>query len=364
MGVARTATDEEIQKAYRKLAKTHHPDRNPGDKEAEAKFKELSAAYEVLSDKDKRSRYDQLLNGNGPRTGSTGGGPFGRNKPFSSLLDDFYKQFFGEGKRDAAGDVGEDIHVVASVTMDQVRSGGEIDLSFMRRGRCEKCSGKGGDQKECPHCTGQGVRIIKGDNATIRIRCQGCEGTGKIIENWCDQCEAGLTEATEQTVKFKIPPGVESGMVFRRSGMGQPAYDPSGTPGDLNIEVMVEDHKFFKPLQNGSIIVELPLSYSQLALGTEADVPTLDGVVKVKIPAGTQPGARLRLRGMGVPLFTNGGPVGRKGDQYVLVKLEIPAVTEGRYKDLLVELAELETLHVTPQRKEYLEKLGEDDGRN
>ena len=362
LGVGKKATDEDIKKAYRKLARQFHPDRNPGDKEAEDKFKEVQNAYDILSDEQKRAEYDRYGPAD-PNNQFAGGGPFRRGKPFTSTMDDFFTSFFGERQKGSVS--GEHIKVEAEVTLEQVGSGVEIPLTFLRHKRCEKCNGAGGTETMCPHCSGQGVRVIHGQAMTVRVTCQACEGSGKLISERCLECNGGFKEATEETIQFKVPPGVETGMKFLQSGLGEPAPTPDGRPGNLYVVITVKPHEWFHRLANGHLLLEVPVSYTQLVLGAEVDVPTIDGKkVVFKIPAGTQPNAKFRLANIGLPIFNNSGTIYSRGDQLVQVKLEVPTQVEGRLREIISELSELDKDNVTTLRREYLDKLGARDGRS
>lgn len=356
IGVPRDATEEQISKAYRKLAMKYHPDRNPGDADAVEKFKEVQSAYEVLGDPDKRAFYDRHGSGADDR-----GSPFRRGKPFTSTMDDFFSQFMGEQRR--AQTKGEDIHLEVPVTFNQLLKGGEAEVKYQRSKVCLHCDGRGGAETECPHCGGRGVRIITGKNATVQMSCQACGGAGRTISTACEQCEGGFIPGEEDLIKFAIPPGVEDGMTFIRRGMGQPAGTDDGATGDLYIHVKTTPHEFFQRLRNGYILLSVPVSYTELVLGAEIEVPTLEGRANLKIPAGTQDGTKFRLKGIGLPVFNNSQTIYNRGDQLVQVKLEVPKQPEGRYREILEELAELEKANTSPLRQQYLDKLGDNNGR-
>lgn len=361
MGLQRDATDEQIQKAYRKLAFTYHPDRNPGDDSATEKFKEVQSAYEVLGDPEKRAAYDRFGQTDG-QPNPFRGSPFKKGKPFTSVFDDFFSNFMGEQRR--AQTKGEDIHVEVEVTLDEVLKGAEREIKCRRHKLCPKCNGLGGNEAECQHCMGAGVRIIHGKNATVQIACQGCGGSGRAIVDNCPDCEGGLLPDEEETLQFTVQPGVEDGMTFIRKGKGEPAGAADGSPGDLFIHVKTKPHTFFQRLKNGYILLNLPVTYSELALGAEIEVPTLESRAKLKIPAGTQTDTKFRLKGLGLPIFNNSSTIYQRGDQLVQVKLEVPKNPEGRYREVLEELAEIEKTNVTPLRREYLDKLGDQNGRS
>lgn len=359
LGVSKNVTEEELKSVYRKLAKQYHPDRNPGDKEAEEKFKEVQEAYDVLSDRDKRAHYDSYGSAP-PRSGHSS--PFQRGKPFASVFDDFYSQFMGEHRRNPLK--GEDIHVVADVSLEQLVNGGEIDINYTKHKLCETCNGKGGELEQCQHCNGTGYRVIRGANATVQTTCQGCGGTGSTMTKTCTECNLGYQhEIIQETTKFQVMPGVEDGMTFARKGKGEPCSDAGGRPGDLFIQISTKPHTFFQRMKQGGLFVEVPVSYTQLVLGCDIEVPTLEGRANLKIPPSTPSETKFRLKGLGLPIFNNSTTIYKRGDQFVQVKLEIPAAVEGELLRKLEELAELDKASLTPLRKEYLEKLGASDGR-
>jgi molecular chaperone DnaJ len=364
MGVPRNASDEDIRKAYRRLARQYHPDVNPGDEEAVEKFKEMSNAYEILSDPQKRAEYDSYGSiGRASRNQFTGTGPFPRRKPFSSAFDDFFSSFFGERRRQS--DIGEHIVVEVELTLEQVYQGGSLEVKFHRRKLCPNCGGKGGKESKCSHCDGQGFRIIHGQAMTVKTSCGGCDGTGKLIDEVCTYCEGGYTEPEEEKIQFNIPQGVEHGMKFVHHGLGDPSPYKDGMPGNLYVVVKILPHKFFQRLPNGNLLVDLPVSFTQLVFGDEVNVPTIEGrKVAFKIPPGTQSGTKFRLNGLGLPIFNNGGGIYNYGDQLVRVVLEVPTKVEGRYKEILEELSRLDNENITPLRKQYLDNLGDDDERS
>lgn len=348
LGVSRSASDDEIQKAYRKKAMEWHPDRHPpeGKEEAAEKFKEIASAFEVLSSPEKRHRFDQF--------GTTGDMPgFGGGKPFTSPMDDFMSQFFGRREQRPQGR-----HVVVEheVTLEEVLNGGVHEIHYQRPVLCEKCKGVGGVETICTVCNGSGCRIIYGAALTVKTSCQNCGGSGRVVGERCGECHDGFRPAEEKTVNFKIPPGVESGMRFSYQGMGEPVAD--GIPGNLYLVIQVRPHETFERLVNGNVLLKVPVSYSQLVLGDEIMVPTLTEKAMLKVPSGTQPGSKFKLRGMGLPRFNGRPDVYNRGDEIVQLELEVPVNPEGRYRELIVELAQLEKQNVTPKKKSFAEKAG------
>lgn len=358
LGVPRTATEEDIKKAYRKLARKYHPDVNPGDESAVEKFKEVTNAFDILSNAQERAYYDS----NGSSRSNRQESPFRRGKPFSSPLDDAFNQFFGDRRRTSTQ--GERILVKVPITIDQVLKGGEVKVKYKRRPLCQKCNGTGGSYTKCQHCDGAGVKVIYGKAMTVQSSCHACNGEGRMLNESCNACSGGFLDPVEQSTTFKILPGMEDGMAFVNHGMGEPCSHPDGVPGDLIFVIHEEKHKLFTRLINGGISVQYPLTYSELVLGAQVTVPTLDGKVSVKIPPGTQPGAKFKLKGLGLPIFNNTPAIYNRGDQYVQVALDVPKDVGDRHKELLEELLQIEHLQPpSPLRKDIIQQLGEEDGR-
>jgi molecular chaperone DnaJ len=357
LGVAKTVSEDDIKKAYRKLAAKHHPDRNPGDKSAEDRFKEVQAAYELLSDPAKRAQYD--------RTGAVGDYGGGhqprRGKPFSSMFDDFFSHFTSDRRQQQGR--GEDIEVETEITLAQVDAGCEVDLAFDRSVACATCRGSGGREDPCPHCEGRGVRVVTGQSHVVSTSCAACGGTGKTLVERCPDCTGGFSGHESVAVKFAVPPGVESGVRFVQPGQGHPAHTEGFAPGNLYVTVRVTEHEFFKRLPHGGVAIEVPLSYSQMVSGCEIDVPTpAGGRVAFRVPAGTQPGTKFRLNGMGLPLFNNGLHTYKRGDQLVHAKLEVPTQMNDDYRRAVEALAALEAANPTPHRARYMSFLGDSNG--
>lgn len=337
LGLNRSASDDEIQKAYRGLARKYHPDMHQGEdakNEAQEKFKEVASAYEVLGDKQKRSEFD--------RFGSTGNGtrnPFtGRRKPFGSPFDDFFNDMFHR-QHGPPQQKGGNIVVECEVSLEQVLRGEEVEIAYNKRDLCDSCGGFGGDQVKCSECHGDGVKIVRGPMMTVRSPCEVCGGTGQTTSSDCPNCEGGYTELKEKTSKFNIPPGVETGMRFAFRGEGNPS--PNGPPGDVLVVIKVLPHDTLERLNNGDVLLKLPTTYPELILGADIPVPTLDGFMNIKIPAGTQVGEKFRLRQKGLPRFNRGRPIYTRGDQFVQVELEVPTELTEKHRQLIEELAQL-----------------------
>ena len=348
LGVSKTATDAEIKKAYRKLAMKYHPDYNPGDKEAEEKFKEVNEANEVLSDPKKRQLYDQYgfagvdpayaaQNGGGPGAGGFGG--FGGD---GVDLGDIFGSFFGGGfgggqARRNGPQRGESIRASVSVTFKEAAFGCEKEVTIQRSEQCTTCKGNGcapGTTPEiCPDCHGSGVvqvqqRTPMGVFASSRP-CQRCHGTGKIIHQPCADCGGTGAVRKRKTIKINIPAGIDHGQTISLRGQGN-AGKNGGPAGDLLITVMVQPHELFRR-EGNDVFCEAPITFSQAVLGATLEIPTIDGQVKYDIPEGTQTGTVFRLRGKGIPVLNGRG----RGDQYVTVNIETPRGLNREQKDAL-----------------------------
>ena len=337
LGVSKGATDEEIKKAYRKKAKQYHPDLNPGDKTAEAKFKEANEAYEVLSDKDKRARYDQFGHaGVDPNFGAGGpGGGFGGFGGFDMGdidLGDIFGSFFGGGfgggsSRARSGPMkGDTLRASVSISFEEAAFGCEKEITLNRTEPCDDCHGTGcapGTTAEvCPDCHGSGqIRIQRGGGAftfATTTTCPKCGGKGKIIHQPCKSCGGAGSVRRQRKLTVSIPAGIDNGQAVSLRGQGG-AGKNGGPAGDLLISVTVRPHEFFKR-DGTSVYLEHPVTFLQATLGAELEIPTIDGKVKWSLPAGTQPGTTFRLRGKGIPSVNGRG----RGDQYVTVNVQVP----------------------------------------
>lgn len=359
LGVERTASQDEIAKAYRKLALKYHPDSHPGDEEATTKFKEAAEAYEILSDQDKRSRYDRY--GHAGVDGAGGGRGFNDvGDIFEAFGDVFggtiFEDFFG-GRSGGRGRVrrGADLRCDVTLELEEAARGVKKTVSLTRHDRCRSCEGSGaakGSQPEpCRRCNGHGQVVQATGILRVQTTCPVCRGSGKTISNPCRDCDGNGLTPHEYKLEVSIPPGVDDGMRVRLTGEGQPSPD-GGPPGDAYCFVHVKQHSLFS--RDGSdLILQLPVTFSQMALGTTIEVPTLEGRRPLEVPAGTQSGTVFRLRGLGVP-----DPHTRaRGDLLVQTIIEVPKKLGKRQQELLRELAELEHEHVTPERKGFLERI-------
>lgn len=350
LGLQKGASDDEIKKSYRKLAKEYHPDLHPGDKACEEKFKEIGEAYEVLSDPDKKAKYDQFGHAAfDPSAGYGGGygGGFGDFGDLGDILGNIFGGFGGFGggssaQRRNAPQKGENLRVRMSVSFEEAAFGCSKDISIPRIEDCEDCAGtgaaKGSTTETCTECGGTGSvrtqqRTPFGVMASTSA-CRKCGGTGKIIKNPCPQCGGKGKVRRQRTINVKIPAGIDDGQTISLRGQGQAGVN-GGPKGDLLITVNVKAHPLFER-DGASILFEMPISFVQAALGAEVEVPTLDGKVKYTIPEGTQTGTTFRLRGKGIP-YLNGAS---RGDQFVTVTIETPKNLNKEQKELLRQFGE------------------------
>jgi molecular chaperone DnaJ len=339
LGVSRNASPEEIKKSYRQLALKYHPDRNPGDKEAEELFKEAAEAYEVLRDPEKRSIYDRL--GHEGLQSSGFGGFRGFDDIFSSFGDIFEDFFgFGGGRRSRTrAQQGADLRYDLTIGFLESASGKDVDVEVPRLERCTLCEGRGTEPGHepvvCRSCGGRGQVTRTQGFFRISTTCPDCRGEGQIITNPCHECRGSGRIRTTRKVRVKVPAGVAEGMRLRIKGEGEPGVY-GGPPGDLYVVVHVEPHEFFER-EEDHLICRVPISFVQAALGATVEVPTLDGSEMVSIAKGTQPGTVLRLRGKGFPRLKGFG----RGDQIIIVDVKTPTHLSKKQEELLKEFAAL-----------------------
>lgn len=338
LGVQRNATEAEIKKAFKKLAMKYHPDRNPDNKEAEVKFKEAKEAYDILSDGQKRAAYDQF--GHAGVEGGMGGGPGGYGgaggASFSDIFGDVFGDIFGGGGRGGQRVYqGADLRYNLELSLEEAVAGTTVKIRVPTLVTCQECSGsgakKGTTPTTCPTCHGQGQVRMQQGFFSLQQACPRCHGSGKIITDPCNSCHGEGRIQKQKTLSVKVPPGVDSGDRIRLSGEGE-AGENGGPPGDLYVQIAVREHPIFK--RDGSdLFCEVPVSFATAALGGELEVPTLDGKVKLKVPAESQSGKLFRLRGKGVK-SVRGSHV---GDLMCKLIVETPVNLSSKQKELLRE---------------------------
>ncbi|VTS03904.1 molecular chaperone DnaJ [Tuwongella immobilis] len=352
LGITREATTVEIEKAFKRLAREHHPDRNIGDPEAEVRFKEVSEAYEVLRDTDKRARYDRY--GHAGLEGGDSYGPAGAN--LNDLFGDILGSFFGGGGRQRSGPrPGRDLQELVDLTLEEAYTGVKRSVTVKRAEFCKTCDGTGakpGSKRvNCQRCGGKGAVLIQQGFFQVQQTCRACDGRGTIVSDPCTGCRGNGKVVADRTLDVDIPPGVETGNRIRLRGEGE-VGDPGAGRGDLELVLRVADHPdFIRDGQN--LVTEVPITFSQAALGAEIEIPTLTSKMTLTIPKGIQSHQVLRITGLGMPNVRGG----RKGDLLVQVKIETPQTLTKRQEELLRELAEIEHANVSPARESFLQRL-------
>lgn len=360
LGVARGASEEDIKKAYRKLAVKYHPDKNPGDKAAEEKFKELGEAYEVLSDPQKRAAYDEYGHAAFDRRAGGFGGAGGFHDPFDVFREVFgggniFDDLFGTARSDPSQPQrGEDLRYDLEITFEEAAHGCEKEITVTKPERCGTCRGSGAEEgsriRTCGTCGGRGQVITSRGIFSLAQTCPHCQGAGRVIDRPCRSCRGtGRREQTSR-IRLRIPAGVDSGSRLRSSGNGEAGWR-GGPPGDLYVVLHVKPHEIFQR-DGDDLLCEVPVSFVQAALGAEIQVPTLDGSASVRIPPGTQPGTVFRLKGKGVRNIQGYG----QGDLHVRINVEVPSRLTAAQKAKLEEFAELCNGHENPISQSFLEK--------
>lgn len=363
LGVSKSASLDEIKKAYRKIARENHPDVKPGDKEAEERFKEATEAYAVLSDPEKRAKYDQYghsgVDFNGQGFGGFGGFDFSDFADFG--LGDIFEMFFGGGGRRQGPVRGADLRYDLSITLEEAAFGTKKKIEVPLYETCSQCGGSGAAPgtrpTTCSRCNGTGqIRTVQrtpfGQVATTRT-CTACNGLGTVISTPCSKCGGKGKVREVKSIEVTVPAGSEDGLSLRFSGRGE-AGERGGPPGDLYVVLNVKPHDFFERRGN-DIYCEIPITFVQAALGDEIDVPTLHGSVKLKIPEGTQTSKVFRLKGMGVPYRRGGG----KGDQHVRVIVTTPTKLTERQKELLREFDRITSHSQQMGKKSFWDRVKE-----
>ena len=359
LGVSREAVDGDIKAAYRKLALKYHPDRNPDDPNAEEMFKEASEAYSVLSDGQKRATYDRF--GHAGLQGA-GGAPAGFNPEafadFSDILGDFFgfgDLFGGGGRRRQRAQRGEDVRYDLEISFEEAIFGMGAEIQVPRMEACDRCRGAGSEPgsgpSTCPTCHGRGEILYQQSFLSIRRTCSTCGGSGQIIRNPCGECRGHGYKQVHRKLKVNIPAGVDDGTRLRLSQEGQPGAN-GGPNGDVYVFLKVKEHPFFERQQN-DLHCTIPLNIAQATLGAEIEIPTLEGLHKLRIPDGTQNGAQFRLRNKGVAMLNGSG----RGDLYVHIDVKIPSKLTREQRKIMEQLRETLPVDNAPSEKGLFEKV-------
>lgn len=363
LGLQRDATTQEVKKAYRKLAHKYHPDKNADDKSAEERFKEATEAYEVLSDADKRKRYDRFGAAGVGNGGGAAGDPYGFGgagagfaQNVGDVFGDIFGDFFGRRGGNAQPQRGRDRQVAMHIDFHTAVHGGERTIEVSRAQRCATCKGTGArpgtSAQTCSTCHGSGDIRVQQGMFSVSKRCTACHGQGKVIADPCADCHGKGSVQRMAQLKVRIPPGADNNSVLRLAGDGEPGIG-GGPPGDLRITLEVAPHPLFKR-DGADLACDVPITYVEAALGAQIDVPTLQGQVRMKVPAGTQTGRVFRLRGKGVARMGRGTET---GDLHVTVVVETPHELTDKQKQLLQELAKFNQPRNYPLRSALWSKL-------
>ena len=367
LGVQKGASEEEIKKAYKKMARKYHPDLNPGDKDAEEKFKEVNEAYEVLSDSEKKARYDQFgFAGVDPNFGAGGGG-YGGGAGFDfGDLGDIFGSFFGGGfgggqtrRNPNAPQRGESIRMNLTISFEEAAFGCEKELTVDRYESCETCHGSGAapgtSPETCPDCGGSGVVQTRRQTPmgvfASTSPCARCGGRGKIIKTPCPDCRGSGLVRRQRKIQASVPAGIDNGQTISIRGQGHTGKN-GGPAGDLLVTITVRPHELFRR-EGTSVLCEAPITFPQAVLGAELEIPTIDGKVKYDIPEGTQSGTTFRLKGKGIPALNGRG----RGDQYVTVYIETPRNLNREQKEALKKFAEAVGENNYEERKSFFRKF-------
>jgi molecular chaperone DnaJ len=363
LGVGRDAGDEEIKKAYRKLAVKFHPDKNPGDKSAEEIFKGIGEAYEALSDPERRAAYDHYGHAAfdpRARAGRAGGFGGGFHDPFEIFREVFgggggiFESFFGGGQDPSQPQRGDDLRYDLEITLEDAALGCEKEISVSKLDRCDVCNGSGMEPgskiRTCSTCGGRGQVLTSHGIFSIAQTCPHCKGAGRVLEKPCKSCQGSGKLERGSKIKLRIPPGVDSGSRLRSSGNGEAGFR-GGPPGDLYVVLHVKTHEIFQR-DGDDLLCEVPVGFIQAALGAEIEVPTLAGRATINLPAGTQPGTTFRIKGKGVKNLQDYG----HGDLRVRVQVEVPARLTSEQQAKLREFAESCGEDANPISRSFFEK--------
>lgn len=358
LGVDRNASDEELKKAYRKLARQYHPDLQSGDhqkKQAEEKFKQINEAYEHLSDQEKRKRYDMF--GHAGSQGGPGfeGFDFGRGAGFGDVFNDIFEDFFGAQRGGNRAERGNDLQYNLEITFEEAVYGKEVKLKIPRWESCGDCKGTGAKSaasvKTCGSCKGAGQIRLQQGFFSISRPCGQCQGTGHIITEPCQACQGRQRVYRERTIAVNVPAGIESGMRLRLSGEGEHGIN-GGPPGDLYVSINVQPHPVFQR-KGTDILCEVPIHFVTAILGGKVEVPTLKGPSVVKLPAGTQPDKVLRIKGLGLPSLKGQST----GDLRVTLKIQLPTKLNARQKELLLQFAKESGVSMDAIGEGFMDKM-------
>lgn len=358
--VSKSASTDDIKKAYRKKALQFHPDRNPGDKAAEDKFKEATDCYSILSDPQSRAKYDQYGWAAFDQQGGFGAnGGFGDFSGFEDIFGDLFGAFFGGSaggsSRKGRGRQGRDLRYDLTIEFEEAVFGCEKEIILNRNVACDDCSGsgakKGTSPETCPQCRGAGQVGIQQGFFTISRTCPQCQGAGKIVKDPCGSCRGGGVKPFQSTLKVKVPAGIDQGQRLKLRGEGE-AGSAGGQAGDLYVQIAIKPHKIFER-QETELICELPITYSDAVLGAEIDVPTLEGETKLKIPAGTASGKVFRLKNKGIQALGES----RRGDQHVRVYVNIPKKISAEERELLQKLKNVQAKPSEDSEEGFFDKV-------
>jgi molecular chaperone DnaJ len=356
LSVPRSATLDDIKKSYRKLAMQYHPDRNPDNKESEDKFKEATEAYSILSDAENRAKYDQF----GHAAFQQGRGGFEGFSDFSGFEDifgDIFSSFFGGAgaSRKSKVRAGKDLRYDLEISFEEAAFGVEKDIVIPKRVICDDCKGSGAKEgtkpEQCSDCQGTGQVKMQQGFFTISRPCGKCSGVGQVNKHPCKTCHGAGLKASKASLRVKVPPGIDEGQRLKMRGEGE-ASAGGGQPGDLYVQIAIRPHEIFQR-QDAEIVCDVPISYATAALGTEIEVPTLEGLTKLKIPSGTESGKIFRLKNKGIQILGSN----QRGDQHVRVTIEIPKKLSQEHRELLEKLKEVELKDANSSSKSFLDKV-------